>query len=60
MAPRVEQVSAVGSPVSQTTSPPPLENFETPPVVVGDPYGYGEPGSMHLGPQPLGAEGDGD
>ena len=44
----------------ETTSPPPLENFESPPVVVGDPYGYGEPGSGHIGSQPLGAEGDGD
>ena len=44
----------------ETSSPPPLENFEQPPVVVGDPYGYGEPGALHLGPQPLGAEGDGD
>ena len=44
----------------ETTSPPPLENFKSPPVVVGDPYGYGEPKSRHIGSQPLGAEGDGD
>jgi cytochrome c oxidase subunit 1 len=31
----------------QTDSPPPRENFEIEPVVVGDPYGYGEPGSVH-------------
>ena len=31
----------------QTTSPPPHENFEVFPVVVGDPYGYGEDGSTH-------------
>jgi cytochrome c oxidase subunit 1 len=31
----------------QTSSPPPLENFERPPVVVGDPYGYGESGAEH-------------
>lgn len=32
----------------QTGSPPPEENFEHPPVVAGDPYGYGEPGHEHL------------
>ncbi|MCL1594627.1 MAG: cbb3-type cytochrome c oxidase subunit I [Actinomycetia bacterium] len=31
----------------QTTSPPPHENFETVPVVVGDPYGYGDADSHH-------------
>ncbi len=31
----------------QTPSPPPLENFEQPPVVTADPYGYGAPGSVH-------------
>ncbi|MCH8063562.1 MAG: hypothetical protein IH861_13790 [Chloroflexi bacterium] len=31
----------------QTSSPPPLENFEQPPVVTDDPYGYGVPGSVH-------------
>ena len=31
----------------QTSSPPPLENFPVPPVVTGDPYGYGEAGSVH-------------
>jgi len=31
----------------QTSSPPPLLNFDTPPKVVGDPYGYGEPDSQH-------------
>lgn len=32
----------------QTSSPPPLENFDTPPEVVGDPYGYGEPDAKHV------------
>jgi cytochrome c oxidase subunit 1 len=36
----------------QTSSPPPLTNFERPPVVVGDPYGYGDPASQHVLPQP--------
>jgi cytochrome c oxidase subunit 1 len=27
----------------QTTSPPPVENFDAPPEVTGDPYGYGTP-----------------
>ncbi len=31
----------------QTSSPPPLENFEEVPVVIGNPYGYGEPDSEH-------------
>ena len=31
----------------QTSSPPPVENFPVPPVVTGDPYGYGEQGSQH-------------
>ncbi len=31
----------------QTSSPPPLENFEVDPVVVGDPYGYGDPNAQH-------------
>ena len=31
----------------QTSSPPPLENFPTPPVVTGHPYDYGVPGSVH-------------
>ncbi len=31
----------------QTTSPPPLENFEVVPEVVGDPYGYGDESSIH-------------
>lgn len=32
----------------QTSSPPPHENFDVPPVIVGDPYGYGTPGSEHV------------
>jgi len=31
----------------QTDSPPPLENFHTPPTVEGHPYDYGVPGSVH-------------
>ncbi|MBM3943915.1 MAG: cytochrome c oxidase subunit I [SAR202 cluster bacterium] len=31
----------------QTSSPPPLENFESPPEVLADPYGYGEKGAVH-------------
>ncbi len=31
----------------QIPSPPPLENFEVPPIVLADPYGYGEPDSFH-------------
>ena len=31
----------------QTSSPPPEHNFLEEPEVVGDPYGYGEPGSAH-------------
>jgi cytochrome c oxidase subunit 1 len=31
----------------QTTSPPPVENFLEPPHVVGHPYDYGVPGSVH-------------
>jgi cytochrome c oxidase subunit 1 len=31
----------------QTTSPPPIHNFEEPPVVVGDPYCYGEEDQEH-------------
>ncbi len=31
----------------QTTSPPPHDNFESPPVIKGHPYDYGVPGSVH-------------
>lgn len=31
----------------QVSSPPPLENFDHEPEVIGDPYGYGIPGSQH-------------
>ena len=34
----------------ETSSPPPEANFLEEPKVVGDPYGYGEPGSRHLAP----------
>ncbi len=35
----------------QTTSPPPVENFDEPQRVTGDPYGYGTPGApAHSGP----------
>ncbi|MBI2941922.1 MAG: cbb3-type cytochrome c oxidase subunit I, partial [Chloroflexi bacterium] len=39
----------------QTSSPPPLVNFLTPPVVQGDPYDYGEPVSpgWRAGPAPI-------
>lgn len=39
----------------QTSSPPPLENFPAQPHVVGGPYDYGEPGSVHMAPDPAGA-----
>lgn len=32
----------------QVASPPPRENFGEPPIVLGDPYGYGAPGSIHV------------
>ncbi len=32
----------------QTSSPPPLENFDGEPVIVGDPYGYGDPDAVHV------------
>ncbi len=31
----------------QVPSPPPHENFEVPPIILADPYGYGEPDSDH-------------
>jgi cytochrome c oxidase subunit 1 len=31
----------------QTTSPPPLENFDEFPTVTGDPYGYGDDDVVH-------------
>ena len=31
----------------QIPSPPPHENFEVPPIVLADPYGYGEEGAEH-------------
>jgi len=31
----------------QVSSPPPPENFDHEPEVVGDPYGYGSPGARH-------------
>jgi cytochrome c oxidase subunit 1 len=43
----------------QTASPPPPHNFEQPPVVVGDPYGYGDPTSTHAAPAQAAAPGDG-
>ncbi|MBI2165576.1 MAG: cbb3-type cytochrome c oxidase subunit I [Chloroflexi bacterium] len=42
----------------QTSSPPPLENFTRPPVVVGHPYDYGVPGSVHSAAAPAGGAGD--
>jgi cytochrome c oxidase subunit 1 len=41
-----------------TTSPPPLENFEFQPVVVGTPYGYGNGAQPHALPAPAGASDD--
>lgn len=40
----------------QIPSPPPHENFETQPIVLADPYGYGEEGSVHADFAPSGAE----
>ena len=47
----------------QTSSPPPLENFEVMPTVTGDPYGYGDDDLVHARfgdstHQPAPAEGD--
>ena len=39
----------------QTTSPPPETNFLEEPEVVGDPYDYGVPGSIHSVPRVAGA-----
>ncbi|MBI2328361.1 MAG: cbb3-type cytochrome c oxidase subunit I [Chloroflexi bacterium] len=39
----------------QISSPPPEENFPEPPQVVGDPYGYGIPGSVHAVLNPAGS-----
>ncbi|MEK7848294.1 MAG: cbb3-type cytochrome c oxidase subunit I [Chloroflexota bacterium] len=41
----------------QVSSPPPEENFATAPQVVGSPYGYGIPGSVHAILPPSGAAG---
>lgn len=38
----------------QTTSPPEHENFDGEPVVIGDPYGYGEEGPEHARIEPSG------
>ena len=43
----------------QTSSPPPEENFTTPPQVVGDPYDYGVPDSVHAVVSPSGGSSDG-
>ncbi|MBC8280204.1 MAG: cytochrome C oxidase subunit I, partial [Chloroflexi bacterium] len=42
----------------QTTSPPPEHNFLREPEVLGDPYGYGEPGSIHAVATVAGASGE--
>jgi cytochrome c oxidase subunit 1 len=39
----------------QTPSPPPHENFEQIPEVVGDPYPYGEQGAQHVRLRPTAA-----
>ena len=41
----------------QTSSPPPLENFEVEPQVLGHPYDYGTPGIVHAAFAPTDAEG---
>jgi len=38
----------------QVSSPPPEENFPAPPQIVGPPYGYGVPGSIHAVLPPAG------
>ncbi|MBI4298092.1 MAG: cbb3-type cytochrome c oxidase subunit I [Chloroflexi bacterium] len=43
----------------QVTSPPPEDNFPLPPQVVGSPYSYGVPGSVHALMPPGGAGEDG-
>jgi cytochrome c oxidase subunit 1 len=43
----------------QTSSPPPEENFATPPQVLGDPYDYGVPDSVHAVVSPSGGSSDG-
>lgn len=42
----------------QLPSPPPEENFPTTPRVVGPPYGYGIPGSVHAVVAPAGGAGE--
>ncbi|MBI4302468.1 MAG: cbb3-type cytochrome c oxidase subunit I [Chloroflexi bacterium] len=42
----------------QVSSPPPGENFPVPPRVVGSPYGYGIPGSVHVIVSPTGGSGE--
>jgi len=44
----------------QVSSPPPEENFEHIPQVVGFPYGYGMPGSVHALFTPSGGSNGGD
>jgi cytochrome c oxidase subunit 1 len=39
----------------QTSSPPPHENFDGEPVIIGDPYGYGGEGPEHVQFEPVGA-----
>ena len=43
----------------QISSPPPVENFPQPPRVVGHPYHYGVPGSVHAVAGVAGGSGDG-
>ncbi|MBI2918634.1 MAG: cbb3-type cytochrome c oxidase subunit I [Chloroflexi bacterium] len=42
----------------QLSSPPPEHNFPTPPQVLGSPYGFGIPGSVHAVVTPAGGAGE--
>jgi len=44
------------SPEWQIASPPPEENFETPPLVTGGPYDYGVPDSVYVHVEPPDAD----
>ena len=43
----------------QTSSPPPIENFKEIPVIVGTPYGFGNPGELHASTTPTSKNDDG-
>lgn len=44
----------------QVSSPPPEDNFSSPPQVTGSPYGYGVPGFGHAAIPPVGSPGEGE